>query len=94
MLTCTITYMEAEMARWRGQGAFVINHKSYKAGQTYADTAGNAVAGDVVYAPFGTSGGLSPLLVPLDGAATTLKNASRFANDPVPCTITGVNSIG
>jgi len=85
--------MEAEMARWQSQGAFVIGHRKYPAGQKYADTTGNASPGDVVYAPFGTAGGISPLLVPLDGAATALRNASAFANVPIPCTITGVNSI-
>jgi len=59
------------MARWRGAAAFVICTRKYKAGQTYADTVGNALAGDVVYAPFGSASGLSPMLVPLDGAATT-----------------------
>jgi len=82
------------MARFRSQGAFVVNHIRYKAGTTFADTAGNAVAGDVVWAAVGSSTGMSPLLVPIDAAATTIKNASRFANDPVPCTITGTNSIG
>lgn len=65
------------MARWRGAAAFVIGSRRYKAGQTHADTVGNAIAGDVVYAPFGTSSGISPMLVPLDAAATTLMNASH-----------------
>jgi hypothetical protein len=81
------------MARWQGLAAFHINAKLYKAGTKYADTVGNAIAGDIVYAPFGTAGGISPLLAPLDGAATTLRNASVFAATPLPCTITGVNSI-
>jgi len=81
------------MARWQGLAAFVIGNRKYKAGQTYADTTGNAQAGDVVYAPFGTAGGISPMLVPLDASATSLKNASRFAGQAVPCTITGANSI-
>jgi len=81
------------MARWQGLAAFVIGQKKYKAGQTYADTSGNALAGDVVYAPFGTAGGISPMLLPLDGAATTLRGSSAFATHPIPCTITGVNSI-
>jgi len=81
------------MARWQSTAAFVIGHIKYKAGTKYADTVGNALAGDVVYAPFGTSGGISPMLTPLDGAATALKNSSAFANYPIPCTITGVNSI-
>jgi len=82
------------MARWQGQASFIIAHRKYPAGTKYADTVGNAQAGDVVYAPFGTAGGISPLLVPLDGAATALRNSSAFANVPIPCTITGVNSIG
>jgi len=86
--------MEDEMARWRGLAAFVIGHRKYPAGQSYADTVGNAVAGDVVYAPFGTSTGISPMLVPLDGAATTLRNASVYSAIPLPCTISGANSIG
>jgi len=81
------------MARWQGLAAFVIGHVKYKAGTKYADTVGNAQAGDVVYAPFGTAGGISPMLAPLDGAATALKNASAFSGVPIPCTITGVNSI-
>jgi hypothetical protein len=81
------------MARWQGLAAFVIGHRKYPAGQKYADTVGNALAGDVVYAPFGTSGGISPMLVPLDGAATALRSASAFASYSLPCTITGVNSI-
>jgi hypothetical protein len=47
----------------------------------------------VVYAPFGTSTGISPMLVPLDPSATTLRNASAYAATPLPCTISGVNSI-
>ena len=81
------------MARWQGLAAFVIAGKKHKAGQTYADTSGNAQAGDVVYAPFGTAAGISPLLNPLDGAATALRNSSAFATTPIPCSITGVNSI-
>jgi hypothetical protein len=81
------------MARFQSVVAFVVNHKSYKAGTTFADSAGNALAGDVVWATVGLSGGMSPGLVPLDGAATTVKNGSRFANTQVP-SIDGVNSIG
>ncbi len=81
------------MARWQGLGAFYLGSKRYKAGTTYADTAGNALPGDVVYAPFGTSGGISPMLAPLDGAATALRNGSAYATTSLPCTITGTNSI-
>jgi hypothetical protein len=85
--------LEAEMARWRSLGAFVIGNRKYRAGQTYADTAVNALAGDVVYAAFGTSSGISPLLVPLDSSAIALMGASVFANSPRPCSISGANSV-
>jgi hypothetical protein len=81
------------MARFRSIAAFVIGHARYKAGTTFADTQGNAVAGDVIWAGCGLFGSMSPALVPLDGAATTVKNASVFANYAVPCTISGVNSV-
>lgn len=79
------------MARFRALGAFVVGHKRYKAGQAFADSAGVAIAGDVVWAI--TSANYSPLLAPLDAGATAIKNASVFASTSIPCTITGVNSI-
>jgi hypothetical protein len=81
------------MARWGSTAAFVLNGKRYKAGQTFADTAGSALPGDVVYAPFGSVNGLSPMLVPLDAGAIALKAGSRFAGSQIPCCISGVNSI-
>ncbi|HEX4500626.1 MAG TPA: hypothetical protein VH187_05550 [Scandinavium sp.] len=80
------------MARFGSTQAFQVNNKKYKAGQTYADTTGNALAGDVVWATVGTSAGMSPGLVPLDAGATTIMNASRFASTP-SYRIDGVNSI-
>lgn len=80
------------MARFGSTAAFVVAHKKYKAGQTYADTIGNALAGDVVWSDLGTSAGMSPGLVPLDGAATTIMNGSRFGATPT-YRIDGVNSI-
>jgi hypothetical protein len=70
------------MARWRSLGAFVIGNRKYRAGQTYADTAVNALAGDVVYAQFGTSAGLSPLLVPLDSSAIALMGPQCLQTHP------------
>jgi hypothetical protein len=81
------------MARFRSVAAFIIGHAKYKAGTTFADTVGNSVAGDVIWAGCGSSASMSPALVPLDGAATVVKNGSVFANYAVPCTISGVNSI-
>jgi len=79
------------MARFRGLGAFVVNGKRYKAGQAYADTAGAAQAGDVVWLI--TAANYSPMLDCLDAGATTIKNASVHASAARPCTITGANSI-
>jgi hypothetical protein len=81
------------MARFGSTAAFVIAHRKYPAGQIYADTTGNALAGDVVWPSVGTSAGMSPALVPLDAAATTIMSGSRFANAPTQ-RIDGVNSIG
>jgi hypothetical protein len=81
------------MARFQSTAAFTVGHAKYKAGTTYADTAGNALPGDVIFPAVGTSAGMSPSLIPLDGAATTIKNGSRFAGQNNPW-IDGVNSIG
>jgi hypothetical protein len=79
------------MARFGSTVAFVVNHKRYQAGTTYADTPANAIGNDVVWVGLSTSS-MAPGLVPLDGTATTMKGASRFANTPIP-TIDGANSI-
>ena len=79
------------MARFRGLGAFVVNGRRYKAGQTYADAAGSAIAGDVVWAL--NSANFSPMLVPLDAGAVAIKAASQHAGSAVPCFISGVASI-
>lgn len=66
------------MARFGSTCSFVVGGKKYKAGQTYADTQGNAIAGDVVWVGLSSSS-MSPGHIPLDGAATTMKNGSVFA---------------
>lgn len=81
------------MARFRSVGCFVIGARKYKAGQTFADSAGNALAGDEVWPGGLTSAQMSPALVPLDGAATTMMNGSRFVGVAAP-TIDGAHSIG
>jgi hypothetical protein len=80
------------MARFGSTVSFVVNHKKYPAGQTYADTQGNAVGKDVVWASVANSASMSPGLIPLDGAATAIMNASRFVGITVPRP-DGVNSI-
>jgi hypothetical protein len=79
------------MARFGSTQAFVVAGRKYKAGQTYADTTGNALAGDVVWLGM-SSATMSPGLVPLDGAATTMKNASPHAGVQI-ARPDGVNSI-
>jgi hypothetical protein len=66
------------MARFGSTTAFVVGGKKYKAGTTYADTAGNALAGDVVWVGMSTNT-MSPGLIPLDGAATAMKGGSPSA---------------
>jgi hypothetical protein len=79
------------MARFGSTVAFVVDGRKYKAGTTYADTAGNALAGDVVWVGMSSST-MSPGLIPLDGGATTMKNASPHAGIQFPRP-DGVNSI-
>jgi hypothetical protein len=79
------------MARFGSTVAFVVAGRKYKAGTTYADTTGNAIAGDVVWVGM-SSATMSPGLVPLDGAATSMKNGSVYASATVP-RIDGANSI-
>jgi hypothetical protein len=84
------------MARFGSTVAFVLNvngqHIKYKAGQTYADTKGNAIGSDVVWPDVANSASISPGLVPLDGTATTIYNASRFTGKSTR--IDGANSVG
>jgi hypothetical protein len=85
------------MARFGSTAAFTVptslggTHKKYRAGTTYADTVGNAIAGDVVWYGMSSST-MSPGLIPLDGAATTMKNASPSAGNNL-ARPDGVNSI-
>jgi hypothetical protein len=79
------------MARFGSTVAFFVGGRKYKAGQTYADTAGNALAGDVVWVGM-SSQTMSPGLIPLDGPATTMKSASVHVGKQVNL-IDGANSI-
>lgn len=80
------------MARFQSTVAMIIDHVKFNAGQTFADSVANKVGKDYVWAGM-SSTSMHPGLVPLDGTATTMKNASRFATAQVP-SIDGVNSIG
>jgi hypothetical protein len=81
------------MARFRATGAFVIGDKKYPAGTVFADAAGSALAGDVVWLGGLNSSKLSPGLVPLDAGAQAMMAASRFAGEASWRT-DGANSIG
>jgi len=80
------------MARFGSTVAFVVGGKRHKAGQTYADTKANALAGDVIWAGMSSST-MSPGLIPLDGSATSMKAASVY-NGVQTNLIDGANSIG
>jgi hypothetical protein len=79
------------MARFRMTQAFHFGSVRVKAGGTLADSQANAVAGDAVYT--GLNANSVPYgAVPLDGSATTMFNASRWAGTS-PGQPTGVSSI-
>lgn len=80
------------MARFGSTVAFVVGGKRHKAGQTYADTAANAIVGDVLW-PGMSSATMSPGLIPLDGAATGMKAGSIYSGKQISL-IDGANSIG
>jgi hypothetical protein len=79
------------MARFGSTVAFVVEGKRHKAGTTYADNKANAIAGDVIWAGMSSST-MSPGLIPLDGAATSMKAASVYSGKQVNL-IDGANSI-
>ena len=67
------------MARFQLTAAMSIGSNRYKAGTTLADSQANAVGSDKVWTGMSAST-IHPNMVPLDGAATTMKNASPYAN--------------
>jgi hypothetical protein len=87
-----------EMARFQTTAAMYITTTGgvsmrVKAGSYVVDSVGNKVAAsDVVWASLSSST-VQPHMVPIDGAATTMKNASPYAGVLPPCCITGRDSI-
>lgn len=84
------------MARFRTSAAFysdAVGVGRVGAGRTVADSQANAVAGDVIWTGL-TSASLPQGMIPLDGAATTMKAASPWANTPLSATILGADSVG
>jgi hypothetical protein len=80
------------MARFGSTVAFVVGGKRHKAGMTYADTLANAIGNDVIWAGL-SSTTMSPGLIPLDGAAVSMKAASVYSGIQTNL-IDGANSIG
>jgi hypothetical protein len=80
------------MARFNLTAAHVFGATRVKAGRNIADTQGNAQPGDFVFTGLSSST-VTADMVPLDGAATTMKNASRYASVAAKSYITGVDSI-
>lgn len=79
------------MARFGSTVAFVVEGKRHKAGQTYADNKANAVGNDIIWAGM-SSATMSPGLVPLDGAAVSMKAGSVYSGIQTNL-IDGANSI-
>jgi hypothetical protein len=80
------------MARFRLMAAMQIGHFHYRIGTTLADSVGNALAGDKVWTGM-SAATLVPDMVPLDGAASTMLAASKYAGIPPRTWTTGVESI-
>jgi hypothetical protein len=79
------------MARFGSTAAFVVDGIRRKAGTTYADTQPNMQPGDVLWVGLNSSK-MSPSLIPLDAAATSMKASSVFSgiDNPRP---DGANSV-
>jgi hypothetical protein len=80
------------VARFQLLAAHVFGSVRLKGGSTIADTQGNAQPGDKVVTTL-SSATVTQSMKPLDGAATTMMNASPYSSANVPCTITGASSI-
>jgi hypothetical protein len=80
------------MARFKLTQAYHFGQYRVKAGGTVADTVANSQPGDMVPTPALTSSNLPAGLIALDGSATTMLNASRWAGI-APGNLTGRDSI-
>lgn len=83
------------MARFRTMVSLYVDGPAVgriRAGRTICDSQATAMPGDVIWSGL-NSGSLPAGFVPLDAAATTMRNASQWASTPIPATILGVDSI-
>jgi hypothetical protein len=80
------------MARFQLTAAFQTAQVRYRAGTILADSQGNAQPGDKVWTGM-SAATLIADMVPIDGAATTMRNASKYAAVSPRGWITGAESI-
>jgi hypothetical protein len=83
------------MARFRVQQAFycdAVGVGRVRAGRTVADSQSAAQPGDIVWTGL-NSQSLPQGCIPLDGSASAMLAASRWAGVPVSATILGADSI-
>jgi hypothetical protein len=80
------------MARFKLTQAVALPRNRYFAGQIVADSQANAQLGDQIWAGL-TAQTMVGGMQPLDASATSMKNASIYANEPMVTSITGVDSI-
>ena len=66
------------MARFKMQAAFHFGSMRVRAGQVLTDSSANAQSGDVVWTGL-TSATVPVGATPIDGSATTMFNASKYA---------------
>ena len=81
------------MARFRLMKAIATGALRFHAGEIVTDTIPLAVAGDRHW-PTLTAATMASGMVPLDASATTMKSQSAWANEVLPATVLGVDSIG
>lgn len=83
------------MARFKTTSAFyadAVGVGKVRAGRTVADSVANAQPGDVIWTGLNAQS-LPAGFTPLDGAADTMKAASRWAGTPVANVCLGVDSV-
>ena len=81
------------MARFRLMKAIATGALRFHAGEVVTDTIPLTVPTDRHW-PTLTAATMASGMVPLDPAATTMKSQSAWANEVLPATILGVDSIG
>jgi hypothetical protein len=79
------------MARFRLSQAHSFGQVRLKAGRTIADP-GNGIAGDFIVNNL-SAATVNPGMVPLDGSASAMLAASKFANTPSNPYADGVSSV-